>query len=118
MRKDEVEQTKNYSAAWTAAISRSKACFRSLACSSVLTRIVKGVGVLFSYPTNEIPVFANVGLRLPCNRKFCHEGHQKENEKWRLYTDNKDSARVAISHQDTSNICFFVLLQSEHPCQW
>lgn len=75
-----VEQTKNHSTTWTAAISRSMACFRSPACSSVLTRILKDIGVLFSYPMKETAAFANEGFRLPYIRKFCQENDKKENQ--------------------------------------
>lgn len=73
---DGAEQTKNHSACM-AAISRSMACFRSAACSSVLTRIRKDVGVLFSYPMSEIKVFATAGFRLAYIRKFCQENDKK-----------------------------------------
>lgn len=95
---DGAEQTESYSAAWAEVISRSNACFRSFACSSVLVRTLKDTGVLFSYPTNETAVFVNEGFRLPCIRKFCREDDKKERSGRTPYTDNKDSACVAIPH--------------------
>lgn len=56
--------------AWEAAISRSIACFKLTACSSVFTRILYDAGAPFSWPTNEIDVFAKEGLRPLNNLKL------------------------------------------------